>query len=285
MSWLVLFLTLAGAAPAQLNADAKAAFRGKQYAKAARLFEASAEATGKGEAWFNAGLAYFKASRPANAMRAYTLALEAGGVLPKLMPELNRRMTELRGKVAELRLVVPAGCEMTVDGTPSAVRLWLDPGLHQVLGSCQGEEVRRETLTLVGGEFRELRLEAPAPVLVPEPTPGVTPAERSGPPAAAESQPPVQKVPVVPFVPAKPRPWLVAGIVSGAVAAGAAVFSAILYGAMMSTYQRFVGGERIDVALSMQGRGEQVALGVSTGGLALFGVGAVVSFIVNGASQ
>jgi hypothetical protein len=276
----ILCMALVAAKPVSVGESAEAAFRAKEYAKAAALFEKSALETGRGQAWYNAGLAYYKAALSAKAMRAYTLAHETGGVRSALLSELNQRMTELRGRVAELRLSVASECEITVDGVAETARVWLEPGLHQVVSSCGGQELRRETLTLIGGEFREVRVEAPArqattaPVIEPTPVARVLTPNDVVTPAAVVDKPQVVS---------RPRQWhwLVSSIGAGGLAVGGAIATGLFNASAESTYQQFLATAKTDVLLSQRGQQQQLGFGVSLAATITVATFSVVALIIH----
>jgi hypothetical protein len=239
--------------------QARAAFAARQFERSALLFEEAAQANAKGEAWFNAGLAWFRADKPARAIRAYTMAVEAGGVRPALRSELSRRMTELRKKTVELRLTREDDCEVQLDDAPVSEREWVMPGLHQLRASCGGTLVSNEAITLIGGEFRAFTFAAP-----PSPKP----------PPPEEPTPVLEPVPVVAPAPAPPasprsRTFLTVSLVTAGVSAASGAASGVLWGTVEQTFQRFVASERTNEALARQGTSEltafHLALGVALG--------------------
>lgn len=258
--------------------QARAAFSAGQFERSAGLFEQSAQATGKGEAWFNAGLAWFRASKPERAIRAYTLALEAGGVRARLMPELSSRMTELRKKTVELRLRRDPGCEVHLDERVAAEREWVMPGLHQLVATC-GETVGApQAVTLIAGEFREFVFTAPpAPAPLPAPPPDTAEVRATAPAVLILPAPP-------PPPAAQPRAssggWLITSAVVAGLSAATGLASGFLWGTVERTWQRFLVTDRTSVAVSQQGLSEQTTFHVALGAAIGLGVLAGVFLLV-----
>lgn len=285
-------LALAGA-PQEAFAAAEAAFAKGRFAQAAALFETAAAQSGNAKQYVNAGLAWLRAKRPDRAMASYSAAVESGKLPRRLSDQLDERMKGLRGEIAELELEFESGCSVSIDGEreSSARRVWVLPGAHRVVSQCDGAQVRRDAVTLVGGEVRSW--------VVKRPSTEPSSAPKDEPPAA----PPLMVTPVVeapkdivapallaaPIVEKQARGsrtgWFVASGLLGAGALGSGIASGLLWLRAGQIHRDWSLRNPYDptlAALSQQGLFAQgahhvalvtaVALGIAAGVVLLLGV-------------
>src|SRR5207248_1856757 len=114
--------------------------------------------------------------RNAEAGDAYDQWLADPGADPKRRPEVMKALQEIDALVGHLVIhVAHAGVRVVVDGRvlgeiASSVSVRVDPGVHGVVGDCEGCAEMSATVVVAKGETRSLELGAPTDVK-PPPTP------------------------------------------------------------------------------------------------------------------
>jgi len=186
--------------------EGSALYRNGDYQGALRKFEQARGLFPSAKIYFNLGQAYSRLGRPAAAVDAFERFLdEATDADPARRADAARFVTELEPRVARVRVQVPAGSEVAVDGRPAGVAplkraIPVEPGSHQVTARAPGSAMAAvgrvqvdagaiaQWQAPVAAELGAAAPPAPAPV-VPTPSPSPPPAVAPGVPAVAAGTP------------------------------------------------------------------------------------------------
>jgi hypothetical protein len=186
--------------------EGSALYRKGDYQGALRKFEQARALFPSAKIYFNLGQAYSRLGRPAAAVDAFERFLdEATDADPARRADAARFVTELEPRVARVRVQVPPGSEVAVDGRPAGVAplkraIPVEPGSHQVTARAPGSAMAAVGRVQVdAGEIAQWQAPvavesgaaappAPAPVL-PTLSPSPPPAVAPGVPAVAAGTP------------------------------------------------------------------------------------------------
>jgi hypothetical protein len=186
--------------------EGSALYRKGDYQGALRKFEQARALFPSAKIYFNVGQAYSRLDRPAAAVDAFERFLdEATDADPARRADAARFVTELEPRVARVRVQVPPGSEVAVDGRPAGVAplkraIPVEPGGHQVTARAPGSAMAAVGRVQVdAGEIAQWQAPvavesgaaappAPAQVL-PAPSPSPPPAVAPGVPAVAAGAP------------------------------------------------------------------------------------------------
>ena len=187
---------LAGTAPALADPrdeardrleQGSALYRKGDYQGALRKFEQARALFPSAKIYFNLGQAYSRLGRPAAAVDAFERFLdEATDADPARRADAAKFLSELEPRIARVRVLVPSGSEVAVDGRPAGVAplkrgIPVDPGSHQLTARAPGAAMAAVgSVQVDAGEVAQWQ--APA---VAEPGGGVT----AGAPATSSPEP------------------------------------------------------------------------------------------------
>ena len=197
------------------------------YALALAEFERVYELVPDYRVLYNIGQVSMQMGRYARAFRTLKEYVARGGteLAPDRAAAVQADLTLLSGKVARVLLQVEqAGAQLSIDGvavgrSPLAEPLVVDVGEHRVQVELPGYVTQNQSLTLAGGDRRELTLTLQAtPAAAPVPAPAALPREQR----QVVSTPPASKAS------SSRGTWLGVGwATTGALAAGAIVSGAL----------------------------------------------------------
>lgn len=241
-----------------LDRQARAAYAGRRYAEAARLFAASDEAAPRAETRVNAARAWEHARDLPRAAAALAAAL----ALPSADAEATRvareRLAQIEAEVGRVRVESPAGGRVSAgaaEGVPIPATLHVAPG--EVTVSVQTPEGRtlERRVRVQAGEIANVVLLDPPALPAPLPAPPAPDAQPGGRPS---------------YTPA------IVSFAGAGVAAGAAAFLGVQ---MLDRLDAFEATGRTDQGL----HDEAVALRVGTNvawGLTAVGAGLGLYFVL-----
>jgi hypothetical protein len=217
LSLAAVVLTAVAPAVADSKDDARdrleegsALYRKGDYQGALRKFEQARALFPSAKIYFNLGQAYSRLNRPAAAVDAFERFLdEATDADPARRADATRFLSELEPRIARVRVLVPNGSEVAVDGRPAGVAplkrgIPVDPGSHQITAREPGAAMAAVgSVKVDAGEVAQWQAPVtPEPGTSPPaatvPAPG-SPLPVSPPPAAGDSRGPAA-VPGVPAV-------------------------------------------------------------------------------------
>jgi hypothetical protein len=191
--------------------EGSALYRKGDYQGALRKFEQARALFPSAKIYFNLGQAYSRLGRPAAAVDAFERFLdEATDADPAPRADAARFVSELEPRIARVRVLVPNGSEVAVDGRPAGVAplkrgIPVDPGSHQVTARAPGAAMAAVgSVQVDAGEVAEWH----APV-APEPGAGAPAAATA--PAATDSPSSMSASPT-PIPPMSPGPEAVPGV-------------------------------------------------------------------------
>lgn len=209
-SWIAL---VAGLAPAVADqkSDARdrleegsALYRKGDYQGALRKFEQARALFPSAKIYFNLGQAYSRLGRPAAAVDAFERFLdEAADADPGRRADAAKFLTELEPRVARVRVQVPAGSEVAVDGRSAGVAplrraIPVEPGSHQVTARAPGSAMAAVgTVKVDAGDVAQWQ----APAGEPGATSSAPSSSSAAPPLPVGSPPPSVAPAVAPGVP------------------------------------------------------------------------------------
>jgi hypothetical protein len=197
------------------------------YALALAEFERVYELVPDYRVLYNIGQVSIQMGRYARAFRTLKEYVARGGaeLAPDRAAAVQADLTLLSGKVARVSLQVEqAGAQISIDGTavgrsPLTEPLVVDVGEHRVQVELAGYVSRNQSLTLAGGDRREVAITLQA-------TPSAAPT--TAPAAAPREKLPVAPAPPVDKTSSNRGTWLGVGwATTGALAAGALVSGAL----------------------------------------------------------
>jgi hypothetical protein len=189
--------------------EGSALYRKGDYQGALRKFEQARALFPSAKIYFNLGQAYSRLNRPAAAVDAFERFLdEATDADPARRADATRFLSELEPRIARVRVLVPNGSEVAVDGRPAGVAplkrgIPVDPGSHQITAREPGSAMAAVgSVKVDAGEMAEWHVPVAsgsvAPPAATTPAPG-SPLPASPPPVATDS-PGASTVPGVPAV-------------------------------------------------------------------------------------
>jgi hypothetical protein len=124
--------------------EGSALYRKGDYQGALRKFEQARALFPSAKIYFNLGQAYSRLGRPAAAVDAFERFLdEATDADPARRTDATKFVAELEPRIARVRVLVPNGSEVAVDGRPAGVAplkrgIPVEPGSHQVTARAAG---------------------------------------------------------------------------------------------------------------------------------------------------
>lgn len=195
------------------------------YALALAEFERVYELVPDYRVLYNIGQVSIQMGRYARAFRTLKEYVARGGaeLAPDRAAAVQADLTLLSGKVARVSLQVEqAGAQLSIDGvavgrSPLAEPLVVDVGEHRVQVELAGYVTQNQSLTLAGGDRREVAFTL-------QPTPSVAPAATPLQPEKPRAAP----APLAPKASSNRGTWLGVGwATTGALAAGALVSGAL----------------------------------------------------------
>jgi hypothetical protein len=168
--------------PAALERDARRAYERREFAVAARGFEAVNRLAPHAALLFNAALAWEQAGDPARAADHYDVALAKGGLDPEQLKQARARLAKLEQSLSTLSVEAQQGAAIRVDGEAAGfapARVHVKPGDHRV----EVDDAEPQRVTVVAAEKRALVFAARAPVAAvtpPPPPQGTSPLRIGG---------------------------------------------------------------------------------------------------------
>jgi hypothetical protein len=171
--------------------EGSALYRKGDYQGALRKFEQARALFPSAKIYFNLGQAYNRLGRPAAAVDAFERFLdEATDADPARRADATRFLSELEPRIARVRVLVPNGSEVAVDGRPAGVAplkrgIPVEPGSHQVTARAPGAAMAAVgSVQVDAGEVAQWQAPVAAePGAAPATTPPVV-ADPTSPPAA-----------------------------------------------------------------------------------------------------
>jgi hypothetical protein len=155
----------ATAQPAKLFDEAREAFGNKDYALAARKFEAAYRLAPRGQTAYNAALSWEAANEPTRAADDFAVALDDAALPPAPQSHAQARLAAIARTSMRLRLESAEPASVSVDeieSRPLPATVHLRPGSHKlVVKFADGRTVRQE-IEARPGERVSLKIASPA---------------------------------------------------------------------------------------------------------------------------
>jgi hypothetical protein len=236
--------------------QAQAAFARSDFAAAAAAFEQAARFQPHPSPLLNAAEAWERAGELARAAEDCDQALAMADIEPKYRTEAEKRLGEIRPRIARVDVTGPRTVTVVIDGGPEKnvpVRRWLPPGRHTLQLVDLGTAGKRVVeLDLAAGEARTIDA-TPAPARPRAALAPAAPVEPIAQPRAPSSRG---------FLPT--TSWIALGG-----AGAAALTAAVLGGLTVAAQSEFNDDPTRDAADRFQGykTATNVALGVAAGGV------------------
>ena len=147
--------------------EGSALYRKGDYQGALRKFEQARALFPSAKIYFNLGQAYSRLGRPAAAVDAFERFLdEATDADPARRADATKFVAELEPRIARVRVLVPNGSEVAVDGRPAGVAplkrgIPVEPGSPQVTARASGSAMAAVgNVKVDAGEVAEWQLPA-----------------------------------------------------------------------------------------------------------------------------
>jgi hypothetical protein len=171
----------------QLFRAGRAAYERGDFRAAAASFEQAAQAEPHAQAWYAAGDAWASARSADRAVYAFERALELGGLPPKRVQEVERRVATLSRRLGVADIRGPTGSAVTVAHVPRAelpLRVYLQPGDHRVELIEPAYAAQSKQVQITAGKTVEVTFdyEPQEPDAAPVSEPTVAPPEPVDPP-------------------------------------------------------------------------------------------------------
>jgi hypothetical protein len=220
---------------AELERDARKAYEQRQFAVAARGFEAANRAAPHAELRYNAALSWELAGDPARAADGYEAALAAGGLGAEQAEQARKRLAKLDQGLGVLVVEGPPGAALRVDGELAGAlpaRVHAAPGDHDLAVTLPGGEAVAQRAKVAAGETRKVTFPASSGAPTAAPSAATPEPSQAAAPSAAK------------ISAARTAGWITLG--AGVALAGAAIG---LGAATLSARDDFVKGGDHDASL------------------------------------
>jgi hypothetical protein len=164
---------------ARLFHEASDAYARGEFAAAASSFEESDRWVPRGAAIYDAAVAWEAAGDAARAAQDYESSVDRPDMSADQVTAARRQLQVLAVRVGALEVFAPAGAHIAVgarEGAGPRLRLYLEPGAHEIVVTSPGAAPERRTVDIAAGQSQSAHFEAPTP---PPETRAAVPASHS----------------------------------------------------------------------------------------------------------